>query len=266
MTITVTEENLNQDQDTIGLLDEKNTDLWNELCKIQKIQIKRDEFDNNGEKCEIYSVDYGNTFPTIHVPKHNLNPAIFTHELLHIYLKTKGIRIGEYIIEVINHCRKTNYCNRLFSSIGQKEINAILNYLEHIKIIHKFISLQYNQDEFVHESVKQLYENIDLNIIKNNFTCTIFNSKHYRAEYIILYLIRYFQLKSYQLAKIVVEKQLTELKKINKRFFGILENFEKSWEKLDYNDKEQIKEYPTLVDRFLRDFNKWIKLKRITCS
>ena len=77
--------------ETLGLLDNRNLVLWNTLTSVQSIEIQK-------EKRVDYLVFSKNEKSIIYVPFDNLNVSSFTHELLHIYLRTKQVFIGAGLI------------------------------------------------------------------------------------------------------------------------------------------------------------------------
>ena len=73
--------------ETKGLIDTRNIDLWNTISKVREISIQRENQDN-------YSAFSKDNKTTIYIPLDNNDPASFTHELLHVFLRTKDIYIG----------------------------------------------------------------------------------------------------------------------------------------------------------------------------
>ena len=67
-----------------GLVDNRNTTLLNELKQNYKIEVK---LVNDTDKYTCHSIDQKST---IYVPKTRICPESFTHELLHIFLRSKG--------------------------------------------------------------------------------------------------------------------------------------------------------------------------------
>lgn len=68
--------------DTNGLIDDRNFELWNSLRIDHDIEIRKE----NRSDYLAFSKS-GKTI--ISVPYDNIDSASFTHELLHIYLRSK---------------------------------------------------------------------------------------------------------------------------------------------------------------------------------
>ncbi len=105
--------------DTNGLIDNRNLELWNSLRMVHDIEIRK-------EKRPDYLAFSKNSKTIIFVPFDNVDPASFTHELLHIYLRTKKVFIGGGLTVSIKESEKLS---RIFSD---NLIDHIGNCLDHI--------------------------------------------------------------------------------------------------------------------------------------
>ena len=72
-----------------GLVDSRNSLLWNELNSTCSISIESTELDE-------YAISSKENNSIIYVSKNNINSSSFTHELLHLLLRKKGVNIGVY--------------------------------------------------------------------------------------------------------------------------------------------------------------------------
>jgi hypothetical protein len=75
----------------IGLPDERNSRLHQELLKTQRMETVLES------RNDYLAHTIGNK-ATIYVPADNLKPSYYTHELLHIFLRTKQVNLGSSII------------------------------------------------------------------------------------------------------------------------------------------------------------------------
>ena len=78
-----------------GLIDNRNSELFKELSKNYEIEV---ELVHHTNEYGCYSI---NNSSTIYVPESNICADSFTHELLHIYLRSKEIYIGSRIKRII---------------------------------------------------------------------------------------------------------------------------------------------------------------------
>jgi len=126
--------------DTNGLIDNRNLELWNSLLTIQDIEIRR-------EKRPDYLAFSKSGKTIIYVPIDYLDTASFTHELLHIYLRTKEVFIGGRLTLSIKESEKLS---KIFSD---NLIDHFGNCLDHIKMLPEFLNLGYNERDFLSDFV-----------------------------------------------------------------------------------------------------------------
>ena len=112
------------------LIDDKNTDLWNELSELYEIELISSPEQNYMSKIS------GKT-ATIGIYENDLSAASFTHELLHLYLKSKNVKIEEDFNRALETSKKIN---SLFSS-GLKE--HVTSCLEHVLMRPLFLEMGY---------------------------------------------------------------------------------------------------------------------------
>src|SRR5438128_5434727 len=93
-----------------NLLDHRNTDLWEKLNKEFRIDLEESPEPN-------YMTNVQGVNAIIRIYKFDLNPAPFTHELLHIELKSKNVQIADELARSIESAEKLSH---IFSK-GLKE-------------------------------------------------------------------------------------------------------------------------------------------------
>ncbi|MEA5111553.1 hypothetical protein SDC9_21804 [bioreactor metagenome] len=236
--------------DTTGLIDNRNLKLWNSLRSVHEIEINQ----VSGEEYSAYSKD---NKTIISVPACNLNAASFTHELLHIYLRTKDVFIGGVLTLSI---KKSEKLSRIFSDAL---IDHISNSLDHIKMFPEFLKLGYPKSEFIsdHSINKLTFEEVRL--IRKYFKTTFLFRTTYKASAIDFFIGKYFAASACTNTTFDYPKQLAELKKIDNWLFEILETFIFEWKNYDYTNTDFSKGYYTIVFDFIEKLNEWADNKKI---
>ena len=237
--------------DTQGLIDNRNLKLWDTLRSIHEIEIYKEirpdysSFSNSGKTI-------------IYVPFNNLDTASFTHELLHIYLRTKQVFIGGGLILSIKNSQVLSkiFSNDLLDHIG--------NCLDHIKMLPEFLQLGYNKNEFISDySINKLTKE-EIAKIKELFTTGIWFRKVYDAKAIDAFVGKYFAVNACPNDSFDYAKQLVDLKKIDSDLFQILDTFLTNWKDFDFNNTDPITgNYHMLLFNFIENLEKWTRRKTI---
>jgi len=235
---------------TQGLIDNRNLELWNSLRSIHKIEI-----------CKESRPDYlacSNKDKTIiYVPLDNLDSAFFTHELLHIYLRTKQVFIGGGLMLSIND---SQVLSKIFSN---DLLDHVDNCLDHIKMLPEFLRLGYNKNKFISDySINKLTKEEIVNI-KKHFTKGIF-FKVYSAKAIDTFVGKFFAANTCSNDSFDYSKPLVELRQIDTDLFQILDAFLTNWKNFDYTDIDRIPgSYHILLFDFIENLEKWTRGKII---
>ncbi len=233
--------------DTNDLIDDKNLNLWEFLLKNCNIGVVR-------EKRTEYFVESRQNESTIFVPYDNLNPAFFTHELLHIYLRVKNIFVGGHLKGLVLGD------NELFKIFNYKLLEHIGNCLDHIKMFPEFVKLGYGENEFIMDyHIKKINEGELIDIKKYYFINFAFFWKIYNGKAINYYIGKYFSIKACPNKNFNYNLELNELKNIDKQLFQILESFLEDWR--DFNIT--IDDYHSFTHEFVLKIKAWIKPKYI---
>lgn len=252
-----------------GLLDTKNTNLWNELNNTCSIEVK---IENRPD----YGVFSQNRKYTIHVQKDNINPASFAHELLHIYLKTKNVTIGGGLTLYI---KGSPSLSRIFS---ENLLDHISNSLEHVKMIPIFLDLGYKIYDFISDYHESKLTDENLSLLKKHFQVSTTHSNvtgidyyinkikkhfqvsatHYNATGIDYYIGIYFAAKACPNQVFNYSIQLNELKQFDPDLFNILESFWESWGNYDYTEK--FASHHSFLIIFTEGLERWVTDKKIT--
>jgi hypothetical protein len=237
--------------DTNGLIDHRNLKLWNFLRTIHDIEIRK-------EKRPDYLAFSKNGKTIISVPFDNIDTASFTHELLHIYLRTKEVFIGGGLKRSIKGSEK------LYKVFTDKLIEHIGNCLDHIKMFPEFIKLGYDESDFLSDySVNKLTKD-EIAKIKSHYTTSIFFKKVYNASAVDFFIGKYFAANSCPNKTYDYKVMLHELEKIDPDLYQVLETFLSDWKNFDYDNADPITGgYHSLLFDFINNLEKWTDGKTI---
>ena len=231
-----------------GLLDSRNSSLFEELKKNYEIEV---ELVNHTNDYGCYSI---NNTSTIYVPKSNICTDSFTHELLHVYLRSKEIFIGARLKRLIQPSRTLSiiYLEPLLEHIG--------NCLDHIKMLPIYIDLGFDKRKFLvdYESNKCTIQEVDQ--IKRYWKQGII----YNAQVIEFYLEKYFAAKACPNENIDYENSLKGLNQIDEKLFSINEELIQRWIEMKIDSQDILEDdYKKIVGDYLDKMEDWAKSKII---
>lgn len=237
--------------DTVGLVDDRNINLWEALNTTYEITIQR-------EKRDTYAAFTQNGKATIYVPLDKRDPASFTHELLHIYLKTKEVYIGGALKLFVTQDPT------LSKILSENLLEQIGNCLEHVKMLPKFLEMGFKSQDFISDySVNKLNQQ-EIRALKKHFKTRALFKKYYNSSAIDLYIGKYFSARACPNKLFNYENGLQELKGIDIELFQILETFNRDWDKYDYNDRDPVtRDYHDFLSDFVNGLIKWTSNKTI---
>lgn len=157
-------------------IDDKNKHLWDEISgqyDIEVISWKRGE----------YAAEVQGNRVTLFVSDINVNPALFTHELLHLKLRLNNVLFAIFIYKV---CENQLALANIFNLQ-----NALLigNLLDHVFMYNEYIEMGYTEenfafdygtDKFTEDEEKMLSEGFSNRIIKSDI------AGYYITKYVAL--------------------------------------------------------------------------------
>ena len=236
----------------MGLIDNRNTDLWNILSNLREIKIQREKRNTY----YAFSKDYKTT---IYVPLGDNDPASFTHELLHVFLRTKDIYIGAGLKGSI---KESQVLSKIFSD---ELIEHIGNCLDHIKMFPDYLKLGYEPEKFISDYSENKLTDKEIAKIKKHFMYNGLLKKNlYNASAIDLYIGKYFAAVSCPNKTFDYSSQLSDLEKIDPDLYRVLDDFIIAWKSFDINDKDPITGgYHTLLFDFICNLENWAISKTI---
>lgn len=235
---------------TEGLIDNRNIELWNFLTDNFNIEIVKEI----REDYLVYSID---NKATIYVPTDNINSSSFTHELLHIFLRSKQIFIGAGLTMSVKG-------NKILSRIlSDKLLEHIGNCLDHIKILPLYLDLGYKNSDFISDFEINKLPDIEILNIKRNFCTTINFKKYFSISAVDYFIGKFFAAVACSNEDFNYKEQLIKLKKIDNELFEILELFVKEWRDFDIDDNSPLNSYHTIKYNFVCNLENWARKKTI---
>lgn len=238
-----------QESNIKGLIDARNAGLWELVNKTISVTVKMED-----------RVDYlcynEKNKSIIYVPTNNINPASFTHELLHIYLRTKGVYIGGGLYLSI---RGNNALNKLFSN---ELIQHIDNCLDHVKMFPEFLKLGYKAEEFIQDFDEDKFTLQEIYLIREYFVTNNQAVQVYNIPALQLYLGKYFAARSCPNKRFNYEHRYEDLRHVDAELYRALENFMNAWDFFDYNHVDPVKSgYHHFLHDFTEELEKWASSK-----
>lgn len=112
-----------------NFIDDRNKELWKKLNGVFQIRVSNHH--------SVFKIDFltGSEEVFIETTRDN-SPSLFTHELLHLNLRYKGLNLFECF-------KRTNeYSIEIFTS-------TISNCIEHVLFFNEFIEMGFNKEDFI---------------------------------------------------------------------------------------------------------------------
>jgi hypothetical protein len=226
------------------LIDNRNIKLWNELKeKFEFILIKSPEPN--------YMSRLDGETATICIYESDINPAHFTHELLHVYLKLKGVQIVSDFYSVIDNNPDIYY----FFSTDLK--SHVTNCLEHNLMLPIYLSLGFENHYFISDYKEKKMNNKLMSSLKERYRI----NGVYDREAIDFYIGKFFAMKTCNNKSFNYSKYYSSFIKLDKKLFKTLNDFWKDWETYDLNDAND--NYDEILEYFIEDLNDWQNKKNI---
>lgn len=237
-------------ENTGQLIDERNIQLWNTLNKKYNILIL-ESFESNYMSCIKKKKLFRKQKAIIYILRNNLCSASFTHELLHIYLASQKVFIGDDLIKLIF----AN--NNLYKIFSRNLRDHVCNCLEHAKMLPIYSELGYENENFISDFHKPKITIEEIELLQIKFSD---KSKYYQ-EAIDFYIGKFFAMKACNNNSFNYEKYYCIFKKLDSQLFDILDNFWSSW--IYYDIKKEDNNYIPILRKFENELNNWITEKTI---
>lgn len=211
----------------VGLIDNRNRQFFQDLKSVHIIDV---EFENRND----YACFSRDNHSIIYVPKSDKKPSSFTHELLHVYLRTKEVFIGAALKISINDSPvlKIYFDNHLVEHIG--------NSLDHVKMLPLFKQLGFHQSEFITDFEVDKLTEAQIQTLKSKFEAKWFLKTLKFKQAFKLFIGKYFAVKACPNPNFNYENKLSRLREIHPELYDINETFFNAWTAFDYNDGDLI--------------------------
>lgn len=222
------------------LFDDRNKDLWEELNEQYNIQVKV-----NSEPG--YLTDFKDDVITIFVDEKDINPASFTHELLHIFLKSKGVLVARDLRDSIKNNENLSH---FFSTSLQEQIG---NTLEHQKMIGLYRERGFEDHKFVNDYEVKIMDTQQLDTLLTNYRI----EGSYKRDIVDKYIGKFFSMKASNNRNYDYSPYYQRLNSLDGSLFQILDKFWKEW--LEYDIEDPKEEYRGILASFLKDLDRWVE-------
>ena len=229
------------------LIDDRNKELW-EFCNSNaKIEITI----ANVDECEVYSKGGKHS---IKISSQQLNPASFTHELLHVYLSIKNVHVGGALYWALNEDK----INRFFTTALREHVSNCLN---HIKMLPLYLEMGYDIKSFITDYHVNKFTEDDAKRLKGDLKLF---SGVYKAKEIDYYIGKFFAMKACPNHEYDYSTGYDFLKELAPGLFSVLEKCMKEWDDYDYTVDDPLSEgYREIAYNLVNGIKKWALFKFI---
>ena len=223
-------------------IDDRNREMWESLSKTYNITLHQSDEPNYKSRL------IGNNFE-IHIDENDITPESFTHELLHLHLKSKGVLIQQDLNASI---LPYDNISKIFSIPLIEHIN---NCLEHNKMLPKYLELGYDNSKFISDYSEIKITKKYIEKLKESFKV---NGKYYREAFDV-FIGKFFAMKSDNNPKHRYYEFYVQLKKIDPTLYKLLSDFWEDWLDYDINNPEDT--YNDILEYFIDDLIAWAENK-----
>lgn len=229
------------------LIDHRNQNLWNDLNKQFNISIENSFEDN-------YCCYAHNENIVLYVTPNNLCKDSFTHELLHVYLRSKDCYVGASLTNFI----MGDYI--LSSILSDELIDHIGNSMDHVKILPLYLEMGFDRTQFI----------ADYNLYKvTNEEIQQFE-RLYRSEgkinlsLVDPYIGRIVSIIADPNDTFDYTEYLTRLKLIDSELYEIIQRMFNHWKDIKLDDRKiWDDDYRTVTYNFYEDIKNWMSNNNI---
>ena len=226
------------------LLDKRNIYLWNTLNEKFNIVLLESSEPN------YINIVVGKTVK-IYIDKGNIDPSSFTHELLHIYLSSKGLKIVDDFYNKIDSHPKMPiiFSDELKNHIG--------NCLAHVLMLPIFLKMGYENSDFISDyQVKKMNSDL-MTYLKKEY----FKAGSYSGKVVDFYIGKFFAMKACNNKSHNYSKYYNIMGKLDSKMHRLLNEFWDDWQTFDIENPDD--NYDEIFDYLIDDLDSWIKNKRI---
>ena len=234
-----------------GLIESRNIELWKSLKAEFNIKVIK-------EKRLGYEVYIRGKDVIIYVDADDLNPESFTHELLHLHLKSKDIYIaGGFKNLVVSN-------PELYSFISESLMDHVGNCLEHIKMLPVFLEMGFERNSFISDYSVNKLSTKDLEQLTKTYYKHDENKNYLNGVAVDFFIGKFFSAKACPNVAFDYEISLLELEKIDPKLYQVLDLFFKEWTEFDIEKSDPIfGNYRSILFEFTENLCNWAETKNI---
>jgi len=227
-----------------NLLDTRNADLFNVMAQQYNLEIK--EAEKPG-----YATSFDERDVTIEVDMEDLNPHSFTHELLHIYLKSQDVMIAEDIKKWV---KKNISVSDIFSASLQEHLG---NCLEHEKMLPLYLERGFRNDRFVRDFNKKVMEEDELQELQQKYE----QEGIYNRDLVDNYISKFYSMKTSNNPEYNYYDFFKAFEIIDPQLYRSLDSFWEAW--LQFRLEDPKEKYQSSLDNLFSNLVKWKKEKSV---
>ncbi|MEP7376017.1 MAG: hypothetical protein ABI675_21655 [Chitinophagaceae bacterium] len=225
---------------TETLIDSRNKAIWDEVTTKYDLSIQL----YNGRE---YRHQLFQGKAVILVPELNNSIELFTHELLHIYIRTKRLFITEYLLQ------RLKAEPLLYWSLTDNLFEQVGHYLEHLHILPIYLTCGFDRSNFFEDYELQPCSSLNIQLLYRGMKKTPPS-----MAIIDLYINKFFAMKASLNASSNYNGYLEDLKEMNPALFSILDRFWKRWTGIDINSLHTTgSPYKKFTAEFVHELGNW---------
>ncbi len=227
------------------LIDDKNIDLWNELSNIYEIELI-------ASADEIYSSNVSGNTATISINENELSATSFTHQLIHLYLKSKNVKITEDFCTALE---KSDSINSIFSDGLKDHVTYCLELELKLPI---FLKMGYENRLLTSDFNEPKMNKKMLDVLFKRYK----NKGTYDKEAVDFFIGTFFAMKSCNNPAFKYHKHFIAFQELDKELYTLLSEFWLDWKTYDIEDAED--SYDKILQYFIEDLTAWRSEKTIS--
>jgi hypothetical protein len=194
------------------LLDERNLPLWQSVTQVFPVQVQP-----HPRTHHLFSVDECTGY--IFLGENDRTPAPFTHELLHLYLRSKRIFLTEFLIRMmrVEPLLHWTFAPSLFEQVGHS--------MEHVKMLPLFLRAGMNRTDFTEDFQLPICNPMLLQLIEGGLSKPV--PSVISAD---LFIRTFIRIKCHPDAVVNYGFYLQRLDQINPPLYALLDRFFQAWQ------------------------------------
>ncbi|WP_148230580.1 hypothetical protein [Chitinophaga pinensis] len=222
------------------MIDSRNDKLWKEITSKYEVII------HPSPNLE-YSCNAKGETVTFYVPLSNYCMGSFTHELLHIYIRLKGVYMGPCL------SRRFNGGAFLPKVFTPQLVEHVGNCLDHIKMLPLYLDMGFPREKFLLDYHEHKCTIQELNDIRTYYKY----SANYYSQAVEVFIGKFLAMRADPNNGFNYESSLAELKLIDGELYRILDDLVISWQNYDLDSDDIFYTYRDIVDKLYDELQQW---------